>query len=267
MNSVPSFLSYHNSSSIFLPCNLGQGVHMRFAFQYANRTLLILTVGLLFLPVGGCETTSSVISEGEIPETNLFPLATGRIWVFTAYQLDTTNSQKISSTVHREVSSVQGVTTVQGKTAFRMIDSTYTPSGTVETVDTSYLAIENGDLYQWSSDQPTWMVFFKKSEGLNKEYVAGQFQEIHDGVPVSVTFKGKIYPKESVSAPIGSFQAYKVELKVSAVAGPTSFEFVAMQLYVADGVGPVKMVNPVVRNPGSGLKEEGEESLLVSKNF
>lgn len=225
---------------------------------------LFLLVGLLSL---GCEKENPISDENSIPESNLVPLANGRVWVFTAYELDTTTSQKISSSVHREISYIEGSTTFNGKSAYRMLDSIYAPTGSLSHIDTSYLALENGDLLQWNGEQGTWYVLFKKSAGLNTEYLVAQFQEVHDGVPVSVTLKGKIYPKETVNAPIGTSQAYKVEMRGTATVGSVQVSVFETYFYFADGYGPVRMFTPVQTDPGSGSRLFGEESLLVSKNF
>ncbi len=238
-----------------------------------KKTLLFVRLGcfvticVIALLFNGCQKDNPVSDESGIPESNLFPLTSGRIWVFTAYELDTTTSQKIPSSVHREASYNQGSTTFNGKSAYRMIDSIYAPTGVLAWIETSYIALENGDLIQWDDGQRMWFSIFKKSAGLNTEYVIAQFQEVRDGFPVSVTFKGKIYPKEAVNAPIGTVQAYKLEMKAVATVGGTQVSAFENYIYFADGYGPVRMYTPVQRDPGSGLKVIGEESLLVSKNF
>lgn len=222
---------------------------------------MVLSGGLI---LAACGKDDNPASTEIIPETNLFPFAPGRLAVYTEYSLDTTSSQKIASTVHRQVLYVHAAVTFAGKSAFRLIDSTYTPSGTIEDIDTTYVAVEGGDLliYQGTS----WLTVFKRSEGLNKEYEAGKTVEDTPLGPITVTVKAKIFPKETVSAPIGNTQAYKLEVKQGFGLGTISLETL-QYLYVADGFGPVKFQTPVQRNPLSGVKETGLESLMVSKNF
>ncbi len=227
-------------------------------------SLVLALVALMSL---GCEEENPVLDENALQESNLVPLAIGRIWVFSSYELDTTSSQKIMSSVHRESSYVEGMTTFSGKSAYRVFDSTYTPTGALDQVDTSYLALENGDLAQWDGEHEAWLYVFKKSAGLNAEYVVGEFQELHEGIPVNVTFKGMNYPKEAVSAPIGTVQAYKVKLTGTATVGGIQVNVFEQYFYFADGYGPVRMYTPVQTDPGSGSKVFGSESLLVSKNF
>ncbi len=235
-------------------------VPLQFVVAVATTMLLVLMIA--------CEKENPASPEGEITETNLFPLAAGRIWVFSSYDLDTTNSQKISASVHREASYVQAAVNFGGKPAFRMIDSSYTPVGILQELDTSYIAVENGDLWMWFGDFPTpaWQIFFKRSAGINQEYSITQWQEVHDGVTVNVSFKGTIYAKEAVALQQGTIQAYKLELKVNVSVAGTSYETL-QYMYFADGYGFVKEYVPVQKNPGTGKKEVGSESLLVSRNF
>lgn len=236
-----------------------------------NRVLCLRSLSTLFIFVSmlslGCETDNPVQDESSIPETNLLPIAVGRSWVFTVYDLDTTSSQKVESSVHREASYVEGVTDFNGKTAYRMVDSTYTPAGTLGRIDTSYLISENDDFARWDEEFETWIYMFKKSEGLNTDYVLSEFQKILEGVPVTITFKGTNYPKEEVTAPIGTVQAYKVKVVGTATFGGIQSGISEQYLYFAAGYGPVRMYTPVQVDFGSGVKNTGEESLLVSKNF
>lgn len=83
---------------------------------------------------------------------------------------------------------------------------------------------------------------------------------------VNIKLQGKIYPKEGVSAPIGTLQAYKFEFTTSlTVQGLTFTE--TEYLFFADGYGLVKEYTPVQREPFSGMKREGREVLLQQKNF
>jgi hypothetical protein len=225
----------------------------------------ILVGAILF---NGCKKDNPVSGDNTLSGENLFPIATGRIWVATAYSLDTANSRPISSTIHREVSFAAGTATVGGKTAFHMIDSIYTPAGILETAGDSYLAIDNGDLLQWDETHGVWYTMFKKSAGLNTQYDIGQFQEVLEGpTVVNVKLTGTIFPKESVSAPIGTLQAYKLEIKITLSVGSISYPPQLMYMFFAEGYGPVRTYTPVQNIIGTTIKSEGEESLLVSKNF
>jgi hypothetical protein len=226
-----------------------------------------VVVAFIVLLSSGCDKNNPVSEESSYQDANLLPMSTGKLWIFTSYELDTTASQKITSTVHREVSYVAGTATVAGKPCFLMLDSIYTSSGTLAAVDSSYLAIENGDIFQWDQGHAIWLAMLKKSAGLNTEYSIAQYQEVHDGVAMSVTFKGKVTPAESVTAPIGTVQAYKVEVKVTATIAGISYDAQTLYFYLADKYGQVRMYTPVQREMGSSSKSKGEESLLVYKNF
>jgi hypothetical protein len=228
--------------------------------------LTAILVGTILL--NGCKKDNPVSDNGTPTGENLFPIASGRLWVFTVYSLDTAMSQPISSTIHRAVSYAAGTATIGGKTAFHMIDSTYTPTGILANTEDSYIAIENGDLLQWDETHGIWLMMFKKSAGLNTEYDVGHFQEVYEGpTVVDIKLTGTVFPKESVSAPIGTLQAYKLEIKVTITIGTTSYPPQRMYLYFADGYGPVRYYTPVQNIIGYTIKTEGEESLLVSKNF
>lgn len=224
---------------------------------------LAVTVALLMLG-GGCGKDDNPVSSDDIPETNLFPFAVGRLSVYSTYSLDTTANQKITSTVHREAWFVQGTASIGGKNAFRIIDSIYTPSGTLQEVDTTYLAVENNNLLIYEGT--VWVTIFDRSQGLNKEYEAGKITEETDLGPITVTLKAKILPKEAVSVPIGNLQAYKLEVKQVLVFGPINFE-ILQYIYIADSYGPIKFHTPAQKEPLSSVKGEGAESVLVSKNF
>lgn len=233
------------------------------------RLLLLLWMGALVLAgVGGCQE-SATEPEGDIPETNLFPLAVGRQWVFTAYDLDTLNSQKISATEHREVSRIPTTISVGGKTGYLMVDDTYSPQGALVESDSTLFVVENGDLYVWMDDfpsPPSWVPLFKRSAGLNTTYDIAQYQLSEGGQTFSFKLQGKVNPKEAVSTPLGSLQAYKFELTTSITA--LGLTFTATEyLFFADGYGLVKRYTPVQREPFSGMKSEGQEALLQQKNF
>lgn len=225
---------------------------------------LIIAIGVMIL-TNSCNKDNPVASD--ITETNLFPFAQGRIFVYSDYSLDTTTTQKIQSTVHREAWNVQGTTTFNGKTAFRVIDSVYLPTGGFSNLDTLYFAIEGDDLWVSVSDfGGSWVKIFQKSAGTNAEYTAGQFTTSDFGPTVTITAKVTIFPKEAVSATIGTVQAYKVQLKLSATVNIVNIEEVTL-LYIADGYGLVKLTRPVQVDQITKRKEFGEEFLMVSKNF
>jgi hypothetical protein len=233
---------------------------------HPRRSCVIAFVLFVFM-VSGCKNDNPVTDDSSYQQANLFPIAPGRLWVSTAYELDTATTQKILSTVHREVSYAVRAATFSGKSAFLMLDSVYTPTGAVSSVDSSYLAVENGDVFKWDQEHAMWLAMFKKSAGLNTEYTVAQYQEVHDGVTLNVTFKGKVYPPEAVTAPIAVVQAYKAEIKVTVVVGGTSYDAQIIYFYFADGYGPVRNYTPVQLQMGSSTKSRGAESLLVSKNF
>jgi hypothetical protein len=81
-----------------------------------------------------------------------------------------------------------------------------------------------------------------------------------------VKVKCTIRAKETVAAPIGTVQAYKLEATMTASFGGQSFELL-QYVWFADGYGPVKKQEPVQVDPTFGIKVKGYEALLTSKNF
>jgi hypothetical protein len=227
---------------------------------------LVALAGLVLL--AGCSKNDNPVeAEGEISELNLFPFAPGRVLVFTAYTLDTLG-RKIESSTHREAAFFHSTVSLGGKSAYRVIDSVYAPDGRLNSADTSYIAVEQGNLlvYLGTPAAGAWVTYFKRSEGIDKEYDGGSFSQVISGIPVTVTVKCKIRPKETVTAPIGSMQAYKLEVKLMATFGGQVFES-PQYLWFADGFGLVKQQVPVRVDPSLGIRLQGSESLLVSKNF
>lgn len=221
----------------------------------------------ILLMVGCSKSDNPVDADEGITELNLFPFAQGRLFVFSAYTLDTLG-RKIESSTHREVMYVHSAVTIGGKNAYRLIDSVYFADGTLSYTDTTYFAEENGNLltYYGTAATGVWVTLFKRSEGIDKEYDGGSFTEVVFGIPVTVTVKCKIRAKETITAPIGSVQAYRLEVKTVASFGGQTFEFL-QYVWFADGVGPVKQQEPVQVDPTLGIKLQGYESLMVSKNF
>jgi hypothetical protein len=237
--------------------------------SFLEKTYLLGVLALMGLSLlAGCSKSNNPVdSEGGITELNLFPFAPGRVFVFSAYTLDTLG-RKIESSTHREALYVHSTATIGGKSAYRLIDSVYFTDGTLNFTDTTYFAEENGNLlaYYGTTAAGTWITLFRRSEGIDKEYNAGSFTEVVFGIPVTVTVKCKIRAKETVTAPIGSVQAYKLEVKTGASFGGQTFEFL-QYVWFADGFGPVKQQEPVQVDPTFGIKLQGYEAVMTSKNF
>lgn len=222
-----------------------------------------LIIFLAFAIIAGCDKKDNP-ADGGIAEANLFSLVVGHLYVYSGYELDTTTSQKIPNTVHRQVLFAQGTTTLGGKTAYRLIDSIYTPSGSLSMLDTTYVSNENGDLLVYQSG--TWQTYFKKSAGVNVEYEIGMQTEMTPLGPISIPLKGKIYPKAPITLPYGTVDAYKLEIKASVSFSGITAEFL-QYIYFSDGIGPVQFTEAVSKDPFSGRKSKGYEEVLVSKNF
>lgn len=232
-------------------------------FAATQALIIFLAVAI----IAGCDKKNNPTDdENAIVEANLFSLVVGHLYVYSGYELDTTTSQKIPNTVHRQVMFAQGTTTLGGKTAYRLIDSIYTPSGSLSELDTTYVSNENGDLLVYQSG--TWQTYFKKSAGVNLEYEIGMQTEMTPLGPISIPLKGKIYPKAPITLPYGTVDAYKLEIKASVSFSGFTAEFL-QYIYFSDGIGPVQFTEPVSKDPFSvgGRRSNGYEQVLVSKNF
>lgn len=237
-------------------------------YESFTRFLMLFAIGLAGLVPMGCDKENPVDEDDDLLTADLFPLAVGRMLVYTTYELDASTGQKVGSTVHRDVTYIQATVNVGGRNAYRLLDSIYTTHGTIERIDTTYVSLDKGDLYMWEGGGADgWYPFFKRSAGLNNEYIIYQYQETQDGTTFSVTLKGKFLPKESVTVPIGTLDAYKVELKVTVQVGSFTSEWVDQYIYLAEGYAVVRSTFPNRIDQGSNAKIQGEESLLVSKNF
>lgn len=224
------------------------------------QALIVFTV---FALVAGCDKKDTLTGT-EITESNFFPAVVGRLLVYSAYDLDTTTSQRIPSTVHRQAMLVQGTATIGGKNAFRLVDSIYAPTGKLNFLDTTYVVDENGDILVY--EDGTWATYFKKSAGVNTEYLIGQRTEMTPLGIISIPLKGKIYPKAPITLPYGTVNAYKLEVKASISFSGISFE-VIQYIYFAENIGPVQFTETVWKDPISGRRNPGYEQVLVSKNF
>jgi hypothetical protein len=236
---------------------------MRSVFQPVRSLPPIM---LLVFFLAGCTTSDNPVGDDgdALASADLFPFGLGRTWVFSAYELDTLNSQKVPGTEHRQVTYVQGSAVIGLKGGWRTIDSTYFTDGSLASLDTTYYALEHGNLLAFTGT--TWLTILDKSKGLDNEYEAGQFQYSVFGIPINVTVKAIIRARANMTVPFGSVRAFKLEVKYLTNFGGQVLE-VLNHFYFADGIGPVRIVEPVQFDPIAGKKVRGNEAVLVSKNF
>jgi hypothetical protein len=234
--------------------------------HFRTNAFSVLVLGLVALAIAGCDKNSDPAGPQpmSINETNLFPFAAGRLLVYNEYTLDATTGVKTSGTDHRHTIHAAGTTTWTGKTAFLIVDSTYNTSGTVVSVDTTYAAIEGGNLY--ISMENTWGLLFDRSRGTETEYSVASYVDTSLGFPVTVHVTATIHNKATLLTPGGTFSAYKVDFTGSVTLGGSTYLFPQVY-YFADGVGIVRATTPPTTTPGTTVKEPGEEMVYVSKNF
>jgi hypothetical protein len=198
-----------------------------------------------------------------IGETGLYPFAIGRILVYSEYTLDTLGV-KVGATAHRRVTYVQDTVAHIGKAAFKLIDSVYRTNGTLDSIVTTYAAVENGDLLLEYNG--AWSAVFKRSAGTNTSYFVRTYNDMSLGFAIPVTVNAKILAKEDVPTPGGSFQAYKLEMDGVITAGLSTIT-IPVYSWFADNYGLIKQTSPPMTNPITGGKTTGTEMIFVSKNF
>ncbi len=232
--------------------------------RHLLRTIL-LSAGLLIAGIGcGDDATTDPDTARDIPETDLFPFALGRKLVYNEYLLDSLTSQKVPGSDHRRTIHADAGVTRNGKNAFLLLDSIYTPDGQLAEVESTFTAVENGNLYL--EFQEGWRLAFDRSKRTNTRYAVGTLVDQSLGFVIAVPVDATIRNPESITTPAGSFQAYKLELVGRVDLGGTIVES-PRHYYFAAGVGIVRYVVPVTPDPQTGINASGTEMVLVEKNF
>lgn len=236
----------------------------------------VLTVTML---IGCDEEEGGPGPGGSQPITaNLFPLASGGYYSYSAYEIDA-NNNKVAGTEHRSSTTVGPQTVVGGITCFALIDSIFSITGALESVDTVYARQSDGDFWVYigggGEDQPPftvpWMPYVKASVGTEVTYTILNFDTTLAGPTDTTTFHfeatGRISNPGQVNVPAGTFQAYEVTVNLSVSvttvgvgSGSTQQE---MRLWLADNVGPVKMREIITDSFGQQTTTTREESVLL----
>jgi len=214
----------------------------------------------------GCssEDGSTTPSTTPITETDLYPFVVGRTVTYSDYLLDTTSSAPIPSTAYNFTTYVQGTVTRNGKQAFALIDSVYAAIGAGPTIEPWFAAVENGDLLLEFDGE--WRTVFKRSAGVNASYFVRTYNDSSMGFAIPVTVNATILPKEQVTTPAGTYEAYKLRLEGSVSFGAFQVK-IPVYSYFAPGIGLIKQTSPVFTNPLTAEKTEGEEYVMTGKNF
>lgn len=228
---------------------------------HPSRLLPVILVAILAMASISCK--EDPVTATPIAESDLFPFLPGRSTSYTTFVLDTLGQQKGNS--FRSVLFVDGIQTLDGKSALRMVDSVYTDSGKVSKVDTVFFSsAQNGDLFQrnfigllpFKRVSNGWQVLFNKTAGLAGEYT------IIDSAPDSAKIVGNVFPKEDVLLGTTTVQAYKLEVKVTKASGYVATYY----LYFSSGKGIVQIKVPV-QTYGTSKKSEGYTRIWQKQNF
>ncbi|PIU46096.1 MAG: hypothetical protein COS95_00305 [Ignavibacteriales bacterium CG07_land_8_20_14_0_80_59_12] len=253
----------------------------------ASGGIAVLALQLVF--ISGCKKSSSPTSPGGGGGLgDLFPTLNGHYYTYVEYELDASDSHVSGSESYRSSTVAGGPVTVMGRSAYVVVDSTFDHNGVFESVDTLYLSKDaNGDI--WLSAGliaseippgtplpaiPAWLPALKQSTGVGNEYtiIAADTTITEQGISLrlQMTLTGLITAQEQVTTPAGNFNAYKGRLRITVVAsvsGTTLSSTTAdTYMYLAPGVGPVRIYAPTTTSPTGG-STAGSDQLLRYKNF
>lgn len=234
----------------------------------------IPVAGLFLFIIAGCSNgTSPTQSTPQAISGDLFPVVQGHIFVYNEYDVDTGNV-KITGTDHR-VATVIGPTTIfAGQTGVILLDSVYAPDGSFQSLDTLTSVYKGTDGTIYFTLPPnlfaslgislpaTWLPFFQPSAGVGNEYTIYNLNTTINTIPIQLTLKGIINPKETVNPPAGIYSAYRGELDYNLQTPLFSPNGNYLTMWLAENVGPVKIIWP-----GIATGENGTARELVSKNF
>ena len=232
-----------------------------------RNSILLISFFLLF--ISGCSKDSSPTGPNTPSVGDLFPLIQNHAYVFNDYMVDGQNN-KISGTDHREATVVGPTNTIMGKSANLIIDSVYDSNGTLQSLDTIYIAKETDGTMSIMSNSVMFMPFLQPAAGIGNVYNIFTFDTTftYQGNPYHESFHvtGVLNQKENVQVSAGSFSAYRLEIIQvdSAKYGtqPTSSSEERQTYWLVENIGPVKISQI---SSSSGINNTVQE--LISKNF
>jgi len=214
--------------------------------NYLLRGVLVVFVVSLIL-VSSCKKSEE--TTGPTPSGDLFPLKLGNYAAYNEWDLDANNS-KVAASDHRFSMTVGFQTTIQGLSAYALIDSTFNPDGSLDEVDTVYVRKEsNGDLRVFLDlaklGLPVpipgfWAYYIKPSAGVGSTYTILD-TTVTQPIQLKITITGQIQGQENVTVPEGTYNgAYKTKTSINIVPLVTIDRY----LWLAAGVGPIKEFVP-----------------------
>jgi len=226
--------------------------------------------------------------------TDLYPLIVGHKFFYDGYYLDSGNNP-VPDTKHLSVSELTGTAYVQGRNATVVVDSDYTPQGTLKSVTTGYVAkaangVDLDVLLPLSSLTPgasdMWVTYIRPSSPVGVQYTilyvdsTGTFNIPDYGTVTGraiVSLVGVNNGQETVTVPMGMYICQKFTTTLNATFTPT-FPPLPVTIvkdrrdiwWLADEIGPVKLSSPQYQQIGSGgslVWIRGQERQITATNF
>ncbi len=241
-----------------------------------QRTISPIFVFSVLILFAGCKKDSTTAPAPAI-NGDIFPIAQGHVYVYTESDIDA-NRNPIAGTDHRVATLVGPAVTIAGRTGHYLIDSIYTTGGILGRIDTFNIASKDPDRTVYFTlpesafpDLPfrlsaTWFPLFQPGAGEDNGYDIYRLDTtiVYQSISMAMNIKlrGVIGAQETVQVPAGPFQAYtgtvtyEYGLSSMGISAPPETGL-AIKMWLVDGVGPVKILNP------------GDETvrLLAARNF
>jgi len=184
-----------------------------------KRCSWILTIGFVFLLLVGCSKESGP-SESQ---PDYFPLQLGNQWTFTVTKPDSAGEDS----TYTEIQTVDHITEYDSLEWFVVVKTTGT--------DTDSTYYRKGDYFLEA-------IFFYQGSILDDIIAVSPLEPSVGFVwsdTVNIEVEGEVVAETTITVPAGTFDCFEEHLLVSALGGLVQMEITN---YLADGVGPVKIV-------------------------
>lgn len=184
-----------------------------------RRRLWILAIVTAFLLLAGCSKESGP-SESQ---PDYFPLQLGNQWTFTVTKPDSAGTDS----TYTEIQTVDHTTQYDSLEWFVVVKTTET--------DTDSTYYRRGDYFLEA-------IFFYQGRILEDIIAVSPLEPSVGFVwsdTVNIEVEGEVVAETTITVPAGTFDCFEEHLLVSALGGLVRLEITN---YLADGVGPVKIV-------------------------
>lgn len=242
-----------------------------------KKTVLFLLFSLLLL--FGCSNDDS---NNPIIGTNLFPLTQGNKLEYNLYDIDSSFT-KIEGTDRKFTREIGYPTFIYDRIAYPIFETTYNIAGSIEKIDTTYAYKSAADdtisyylkvIFPLSNKTKLtfykWVPIFLREKGTLNYYtiidttitVTSSLSGSEYPVPLNIKIQDYIFDQDKISVPENSagYKCNKIEMYYSlSIGGVTIREGTYYQIWLAEGIGPVKERKTYTEN------ENGTNIELTSK--